>query len=208
MRGVNGVVAALLFSAAGCGGGPGTPASPAPAGEPAAEVVVVEGVPADPPLPRVQVEQVAGGPGMERGPPGVPVEDEVPQRAPRVAGSGSARSASSGPATVTLTAVGTEIRSLLVVLAEAAGVDLVVDPSVGGRVTVHFQDVPAREALEQVIRETGHMIVRPLTAPFPPTVYYVAPVNVNEVDAATIRARFDVSGELARFIIRSRIPPR
>jgi type II secretory pathway component HofQ len=93
------------------------------------------------------------------------------------------------------------------VLAEAAGVDLVVDPAVVGRVTVHFDDVPAREALEQVIRETGYMITRPLLAPFPPTIYYVTPVNVNEADAATIRARFDVSAELARFILRSRVPP-
>jgi type II secretory pathway component GspD/PulD (secretin) len=145
-----------------------------------------------------EVPEVRGTGGV---PLGVPVADEVPAR-DRVAGA-----AGSGPPTVTLTAVGTEIRSLLVVLAEAAGVDLVVDPAVEGRVTVHFQDVPAREALERVIRETGHMVARPLAVPFPPTVYYVVPVNVNEADAATIRARFDVSAELARFILRSRIPP-
>ncbi len=149
-------------------------------------------------LPRVHVEQVAVGPGMASGPLGIPVEDEAPAVVEGVA--------ESGPPTVTLTAVGTEIRSLLVVLAEAAGVDLLVDPAVVGRVTVHFQDVPAREALEQVIRGTGYMVARPLTAPFPPTVFYVVPVNVDEADAATIRARFDVSSELAWYILRSRIP--
>lgn len=145
---------------------------------------------AERPLPRVQVEQVAGG---ESVPLGVEVMPETLRVPP-------------GGERVTLTAVGTDLRSLLAALAEAAGVNLVVGPGVSGRVTVHLNDVPAAEALERVVRETGYMIARPLSMPYPPTMYYVVPVNVNEADAATIQARFGVSAELAEFLVRSRIP--
>lgn len=149
------------------------------------------------PLPPVVVEQLAEREPArvaEGEPLGVPVGVPGAEERPR---SGN----------VTLTAVGTDVRSLLAVLAEAAGVDLVVGPAVTGRVTVHLEDVPAREALERVVRETGHMITRPLEVPFPPTVFYVMPVNMNEADAATIQVHFGVSAEMARFIVRSRVPP-
>jgi len=146
-------------------------------------------------MPRVQVEQVAGGESvvLEEGPLGDPVVD------------GAVRRVGDGEG-VTLSAVDTDLRSVLTALAEAAGVNLVVGPAVQGRVTVHLRDVPAAEALERVVTETGYMIARPLNVPFPPTVYYVVPVNVNEVDAATIQARFGVSAEVAEFLVRSRVP--
>lgn len=146
-------------------------------------------------LPRVQVEQVAGveGAGVEEA--GRPLSPEAVEALSRPG------------ERVTMTAVGTDLRSLLAALAEAAGVSLVVGPAVEGRVTVRFEDAWARDALEAVVRETGYMIARPLTVPWPPTVFYVVPVNVNEADAATIQARFGVSAELARFLVRSRIPP-
>jgi type II secretory pathway component GspD/PulD (secretin) len=107
---------------------------------------------------------------------------------------------------VTLTANDTDLRALLALLAEAAGVSLVVGPEVTGRVTVRFEEVPARDALEVVVRATGLMLTDPLRPPWGPTVFYVVPVNVNDADEATIRARFGVSPELARFLVRSRAP--
>lgn len=140
------------------------------------------------PLPTVRIEQVVGDPAM---PPAEPV------------------SATVGPGErVTLSATGADLRALLVALADAAGVSLVVDPAVQGRVTVHFADVAAGDALRRLIEGAGLMVRRPLAAPWGPTVFYVVPVNVNEADAATIQARFGVSAEMARFIVGSRIPPR
>lgn len=174
------VVLLLALTLTGCG--PPEPQIPRPL--PPADQVDVR------PLPRVEVEQLAGGEG-------VPFRETVPAEALDALARGER---------VTLTAVGTDLRSLLAALAEAAGVNLVVGPAVGGRVTVHFENVPAAEALEQVVVESGYMIARPLESPFPATGYYVVPVNVNEADAATIQARFGVSAELAQFLVRARIP--
>jgi type II secretory pathway component GspD/PulD (secretin) len=143
---------------------------------PAPRVVVVE-----PPLPPLRVEQVAE--------PGVAPASE--------AGRGER---------VTLTAADTDLRALLALLAESAGVSLVLGPEVRGRVTVRFEDVPARDALDEVVRATRLMMVEPLRAPWGATVFYVVPVNVNEADAALIQARFGVSPELARFLVRARAP--
>ena len=147
------------------------------------------------PLPTLRIEEVVGtGLAPEPGGPlGRPVGDE------------SVGAGGPGPR-VNLTATGADLRALLAALADAAGVSLVVAPEVQGRVTVHFEDVPADEALRTLIREAGLMVASPLAAPWGPVVFYVAPVNVNEADAETIRARFGVSEELARFIVRARIP--
>lgn len=166
-------------------------------------VVVPEDPPetVDRPLPPVAVEQLAERATEReaaRPPDGEPLGVPLPEETVEVRAVGER---------VTLTAVGTDLRSLLAVLAEAAGVNLVVGPAVEGRVTAHLDDVPAREALDRVVAETGYMIVRPLAAPFPHTVFYVVPVNVNEANAATIQARFGVSAEVARFIVESRVPP-
>lgn len=139
--------------------------------------------PAPEPLPPLRVEQLAD-------PAQPPRPGERVDRGPRV----------------TLTAADTDVRALMVMLAEAAGVSLVVGPEVTGRVTVRFEDVPARDALEEVIRATGHMVAQPLRAPWGPTVFYVVPINVDHADAATIQARFGVSQELARFLVRARAP--
>lgn len=144
----------------------------------------------DRPLPTLRVEQMAGREEPVI-PPGVTLELDAPRQGERV----------------TLTATDTDLRVLLAALADAAGVDLVVGPDVQGRVTVHFEDVPALEALNRLVVETGYMITAPLRPPWGPTVFYTIPVNVNEADAELIRARFGVSAELARFVVRARIPP-
>ncbi|MFO7894298.1 MAG: hypothetical protein R6U63_11230 [Longimicrobiales bacterium] len=146
-------------------------------------------------MPEVRVEQVAGGDAIA--PDRVRADVAVAREEPAAPGDGER---------VTVTAQDTDLRALLVALAEAAGVDLVVSPDVEGRVTVHLQDVPAREALETVIRESGHMVVEPLTAPWGPVVFYVSPRNIDEMTVAEIQAHFGVSEEMARFIVRARIP--
>lgn len=148
------------------------------------------------PLPTLRVEEVVGT-GLTR-------EADGPLGAPVAVADGS-DAGTAGPR-VNLTATGADLRALLAALADAAGVSLVVAPDVQGRVTVHFEDVPAEEALRTLIREAGLMAAQPLSPPWGPVVFYVAPVNVNEADAATIRARFGVSEELARFIVRARDP--
>lgn len=147
------------------------------------------------PMPEVRVEQVAGGeaiaPDTVRGVVVVPEEELA--------------ALEQGEA-ITLTAQDTDLRALLAALAEAAGVNLVVSPEVEGRVTVHLENVPARQALEAVIRESGNMIAEPLRAPWGPVVFYVAPVDFESMTAEEIQAHFGVSAELARFIVRARVP--
>jgi type II secretory pathway component HofQ len=141
------------------------------------------------PMPEVRVEQVAGGEAIAPVP--VPAAELAAlERGERI----------------TLTAQDAELRALLAALAQAAGVSLVVSPEVQGRITVHLEDVAAREALETVIRESGHMIAEPLTAPWGPVVFYVRPGNIETMTAAEIQAHFGVSEALARFIVRARVP--
>lgn len=108
--------------------------------------------------------------------------------------------------TVSLTAMDADLRVLLPALAEAAGVSLIVPRDLRGTVSLHLEDVPAMEALERVLAAADLSLIEPLAPPWPRARFYVVPVNVNEADAATIMARFDVSAALARFIVRSRVP--
>jgi type II secretory pathway component HofQ len=148
-----------------------------------------------PPMPEVRVEQVAGGDAI---PP------ETVQRPETLPTEELAALQRGEP--ITLTAQDTDLRALLAALAEAAEVNLVVSPEVEGRVTVHLQDMPAREALETVIRESGNMITEPLRPLWGPVVFYVAPGDIDEMTAAEIQAHFGVSEALARFIVRARVP--
>ena len=106
---------------------------------------------------------------------------------------------------VTLTASDADARTLLLWLAQEAGVSLVVAPDVKSRVSVHFEDVQAHDAMRAIMAEAGLSV---LTAPrqpnWPPVVFYQMPVNVNEVSAERIIERFGVSAELAQWIVESR----
>lgn len=180
----NRVVAGLLAltAAAAC-----APAMGPPAPDPVPDAVVET-------MPVLRVEQRAGADIAEL-PAGTRLEPPIEVRTPRTG------------ERITLTATGSDVRILLLALADAAGVNLVLAPEVQGRVNVHFEDVPAMDALNRLIGETGYMITTPITPPWGPTVFYPVAVNVNEADAAMIRARFGVSEELARFIVRARVPP-
>ena len=106
----------------------------------------------------------------------------------------------------TLTARDVDVRQLVHLLAEAAGVAIVLPPNVQGRVDVSFQNVPARQALMYVLEQAGLITPdRSARAPWGPVVFYPLPVNVNYASADVIQARFEVSRELAEFIVRSRV---
>lgn len=133
----------------------------------------------------------------------VPVVVDEPQAQP--AGQG-APSAPSG-ATVTFTAVDAPLREMLTLLAETAGVSLILEDEVQGRLTVHFEGVPALEALESVARRAGYTLrsATPASETFlPRTVFFFPAVNVNRLSASEIRARFGVGEEVAEWIVTSR----
>lgn len=109
---------------------------------------------------------------------------------------------------VSLTANNADARTLLLWLAQQAGVSIVVAPDVVARVSVSFTDVPAAEAIRAIITEAGLSLLAPgLERPWPPVVFFERPVNINEVSAESIVARFGVSLEMARFLVESRPRP-
>lgn len=108
---------------------------------------------------------------------------------------------------VTLTAADADLRVLLPLLAEAAGVSLVLGPDARGTVSVHFEDMDAMAAIRQVLGQAGLTIVAPLQPPDRPTVFYTMPMDVDELTAEQIQAHFGVTAEVARFLVESRVPP-
>ncbi|MCR4340825.1 MAG: hypothetical protein NUW01_13175 [Gemmatimonadaceae bacterium] len=110
---------------------------------------------------------------------------------------------SAGPR-VTVSASQADVRLLIPALAQIAGVSVVLDSTVRGTVAVHFENVPAVEALLSVIDAAGLTIEGEPEKPWPESVFYQVPVNVNTATAGVIAARFGVSPKLAEFIVRSR----
>lgn len=109
---------------------------------------------------------------------------------------------------VTLSANNADARTLLLWLAEEAGVSMVVAPDVRARVTVHFQDVPAAEAMRAVIAEAGLSVLTSAFQPlWPPVVFHQLPLNINDATAERIVERFGVSADLARWVVESRPRP-
>lgn len=139
-------------------------------------------------------------------PPALPV-DQLEQ-VPRNPGPAPDRLRPGAETLVTLTAANAPAREMLTLLAEEAGVTLVLHPEVGGRVTFHLEDVPALEALRLVAHQAGYDLAETapgVRAPFRPrTVFFLPPVNVNTADATTLRARFGLGRELAEWIVLSR----
>jgi len=142
--------------------------------------------PADPtPLPQLRVEQIA------------PAESAAVPRA-----TGTVRR---GGPPVSLTTADADIRRLIPLLAEAAGVSVVLAPEVAGRVSLHLEGVRALAALHAVLDAAGLMVrTGPPAPPWGPAVFVLPPVNIERADAATIHARFDVSPLLARWIVANR----
>ena len=111
---------------------------------------------------------------------------------------------------ITLSARNVDVRALLLVLAETAGVSLVIDPTIEGRVTVNFVNVPAIEALRSVLAQSELGIAYgPPAVPLAPVVFYIVPVDIDQASAELIEERFGVSPEMARWIVANRsAPPR
>jgi hypothetical protein len=106
---------------------------------------------------------------------------------------------------VSLTATDADARELLLSLARQADVAIIVSPDVVARVSVRLAGIPAGEAMRAVISQAGLSVLA--AAPesgWPPVVFHQLPYDVNAASAATIAARFGVSGEMARWIVRSR----
>jgi hypothetical protein len=109
---------------------------------------------------------------------------------------------------VTLNASDAEARTLLLWLAEEAGVNLVVSPDVRARVSVNFVDVPAEEAMRAIMTHAGLSVLAATPgSPWPPVVFFQPPVNVNEASAEAIVARLGVSAEMAKWIVETRQRP-
>jgi len=109
---------------------------------------------------------------------------------------------------VSLTSSNADARTLLLWLAQQAGVSLVVAPDVNARVSVSFTNVRASDAMRAVLAEADLSILAPDEgSPWPPVVFFQRPVNVNDVSADEIVARFGVSRDMARWIVESRPRP-
>jgi hypothetical protein len=109
---------------------------------------------------------------------------------------------------VTLTASDADARTLLLWLAQEAGVNLVVSPDVRARVSVNFADVPAVDAMRAIMLQAGLSVLSAASGvAWPPVIFHHAPVNVNEASAAAIVARFGVSDEMVKWIMESRTRP-
>jgi aspartate aminotransferase-like enzyme len=80
-----------------------------------------------------------------------------------------------------------------------------VAPDVTSRVTIHFENVQAADAMRAIIAEAGLSV---LTAPrrpnWPPVVFHELPVNLDDVSVERMMERFGVSAEMAQWIVESR----
>lgn len=149
--------------------------------------------------PMAPAEPEAAQPAERRVLPILPAEAIVEERQapPRV---------DSATQRVSVRAIDADARALLVGIANQAGLDLVVSSDVNRRVSLTLTDVPALQAIQEIVVAAGLTISTPDTRALPPVVYYQLPVNVNEASAETIAVRFGVSLEVARYIVESRKP--
>ncbi|GBD31282.1 hypothetical protein HRbin33_00230 [bacterium HR33] len=119
----------------------------------------------------------------------------VPETAPAVA----------GPANlVTLQAVDADVRSLLVALAQVAGVNLIISSEVRGRLSLALDRVPAEEALTALMEAAGLSASGVLRSPWEATVFLQPPVWLDTLSAEAIARRFGVSAKLAEWIVEQR----
>ena len=175
---------AAIVALAGCRFGP-----------PRTEVVVVASPGADQPLPSIPVYEIASSPDTLR-----LALTPTRTRDPLAAITSTRR--------ISLTSDNADARTLLLWLAQQAGVDLVVSSDVQSRVSVSFRDVLVVDAMRAILAEAGlSILVGELGAPWPPVVFHQLPVNIDVANAEAISARFGVSLELAKFIVESRPRP-
>lgn len=107
---------------------------------------------------------------------------------------------------ISVRAIDADARALLIGIANQAGINMVVSSDVNRRVSLTLNDVPAMQAIQEIVIAASLTIATPESRALPAVVYYQLPVNVNSASAETIAKRFGVSEELARFIVESRKP--
>lgn len=150
-------------------------------------------------LPRtgevVQGEAAAALPPL----PSLPAEALVERRTapPRVENLGER---------ISVRAIDADARALLIGIAAQAGINMVVSSEVNRRVSVTLTDVPAIQAIQEIALAANLTVATPENRALPAIVYYQLPINVNTASAETIAKRFDVSLELARWIVEARKP--
>lgn len=105
---------------------------------------------------------------------------------------------------VTLRAVDADLRSLLVALAQIAGVNLIVSPEVRGRLSLALEQVPAEDALSALMEAAGLSAPGVLRSPWGATVFFQPPVLLDTLSAEAIARRFGVSARLARWVVELR----
>jgi type II secretory pathway component GspD/PulD (secretin) len=105
---------------------------------------------------------------------------------------------------VTLRAVDADVRSLLVALAQIAGVNLIVSPEVRGRLSLALEQVPAEDALSALMEAAGLSAPGVLRSPWGATVFFQPPVLLDTLSAEAIARRFGVSARLARWVVELR----
>lgn len=163
-----------------------------------------EPAPAPVEMPPMAVERVAEAPRPL--PPASPVAEAI------VPGAVSVMPGDSLLETrlVTLTATDADIRSVLQILAEEAGISLLLTPEVKGRVSVAFNRAPALDALRSVVEQAGFTLGsrrRTLTSPWDRVVFYDLKTNVDSLTRAEIMRRYNVGPGVADAIIEARKKP-
>lgn len=108
---------------------------------------------------------------------------------------------------ITVTADEADVRQVIMGIANATGVNVIVSPHVTGRVSARLYDVSGEEAIQAVADVAGLSVMRPSAAQDGHTIVFrQTPLNINEASSAEISARFDVSGEMARWIAENQAP--
>jgi len=107
---------------------------------------------------------------------------------------------------VTITADDVDARQVIMGIAIATGMNVIVSPLVTRRVSARLYDVGGEEAIQAVADVAGLSVMRPAAPGGYTIVFSQPPVNINQASSAQISSRFDVSGEMARWIAENRTP--
>jgi opacity protein-like surface antigen len=115
-------------------------------------------------------------------------------------------SAAAAPAVrrVTINARDADVRPLIMGIAETAGLNVVVSSDVSARVSVTLTDIPADEAIRAITDVAGLSILPPAAPSATTVVFYKDPLNIDQATAAAIADRFNISGELAKWVVENR----
>jgi hypothetical protein len=112
---------------------------------------------------------------------------------------------STAPRGITVTAIDADARSLLIAIAREAGISMVVSSDVRRRVSVSLTNASPDEAIAAIIAQAGLSTAR-RSPSAQPVVFYQLPMNVNLAPVEAIVVRYDVTSELAKWVVENRPP--